>query len=180
MPPSAYGYGLVTAADRELGRRLHHSGGLPGYGSHVLLMPERGWGVMAFGNRTYAQMSQITLRIAELLHEAAPPLDVAPPSPMLARAIDAVVAAYASGRIENAAENFAVNFLLDMPVRLRNAELATLKNDMGEGHLEQVVPQHALAGDFVLACAQGRLKGSIVLAPGAEAGIQKLTFTVEE
>lgn len=178
-PPSAYGYGLMTASDHELGRRLHHSGGLPGYGSHVLLMPERGWGIMAFGNRTYAQMSRITLRMAELLHQASPPLAAAIPSAVLARAIDAIVAAYASGRIEDAAQYFAVNFLLDMPVRRRNAELASLKNELGEGRLETIAPQHALGGHFVLACAKGRLKGTIILAPGPEAGIQKLIFTVE-
>ena len=179
-PPSAYGYGLMSTADRDLGRRVHHSGGLPGYGSHVLLMPERGWGVMAFGNRTYAQMSRITLRVAELLHEAAPPPAAAKPSAMLARAIDAVVAAYTAGRIEVAGKTFAVNFLLDMPARLRDIELASLKQRLGEGRLEKIEPLHALAARFTLACERGRLQATIILAPGPEAGIQKLTFTVEE
>ncbi len=179
-PPSAYGYGLMSTADRDLGRRVHHSGGLPGYGSHVLLMPERGWGVMAFGNRTYAQMSRITLRVAELLHEAAPPPAAAKPSAMLARAIDAVVAAYTAGRIEVAGKTFAVNFLLDMPARLRDVELASLKQRLGEGRLEKIEPLHALAARFTLACERGRLQATIILAPGPEAGIQKLTFTVEE
>jgi CubicO group peptidase (beta-lactamase class C family) len=177
-PPSAYGYGLMSTADRDLGRRLHHSGGLPGYGSHVLLMPERGWGIMAFGNRTYAQMSRLTLRIAELLHEVAPKPEPPKPSAMLARAIDAVVAAYASGRIEVAEKILAVNFLLDMPARLRDVELASLKQRLGEGRLEKIEPLHALAGRFTLACERGRLQATIVLAPGLEAGIQKLTFTV--
>ncbi len=179
-PPSAYGYGLMSTADRDLGRRVHHSGGLPGYGSHVLLMPERGWGVMAFGNRTYAQMSRITLRIAELLHEASPPLDAVPPSATLKRAIEAVVAAYASGRIEDAAQFFAVNFLLDMPARLRDGELAALKEKLGEGRLEKIAPVHALGGRFTLACARGRLQATIILAPGPEAGIQKLVFIAED
>lgn len=179
-PPSAYGYGLMSTADREIGRRVHHSGGLPGYGSHVLLMPERGWGVMAFGNRTYAQMSRITLRITELLHAAAPKSEPPQPSATLKCAIEAIVAAYASGRIEDAAQSFAVNFLLDMPTRLRDVELASLKQRLGDGRLEKIEPLHALAGRFVLACARGRLQAMIVLAPGPEAGIQKLTFNAEE
>ena len=178
--PSAYGYGLVHSADAKLGRRLHHSGGLPGYGSHVLMLPDRGWGVFAFGNRTYARMSHITLRVAELLHDAAPALEVAPPSAPLARAIEAVVAAYTSGRIETAAKVFAVNFLLDMPARLRDAELASLKQRLGEGRLEQIEPAHALGGCFTLACERGRLKATIILSPDPEPGIQKLTFTIEE
>lgn len=179
-PPSAYGYGLMSTADRDLGRRLHHSGGLPGYGSHVLLMPDRGWGVMAFGNRTYAQMSRITLRVAELLHAAAPRPDAARPSAMLARAIEAIIAAYAAGRIETAAKIFAVNFLPDMPARLRDVELAALNQRLGAGQLEKVEPIHALAGRFTLACERGRLQATVILAPGPEAGIQKLTFVVEE
>ncbi len=178
--PGAYGYGLMTSVDAPLGRRLHHSGGLPGYGSHVLMLPDRGWGVMAFGNRTYAQMSRITLRVAELLHDAAPQPEPAKPSTALARAIEAVVAAYASGRIETAANLFAVNFLLDMPARLRDAELTSLKEKLGEGRLEKIEPVHALGGCFTLACEHGRLKATIILSPDAEPGIQKLTLTVEE
>jgi len=180
VAPSAYGYGLVHSTDAKLGRRLHHSGGLPGYGSHVLMLPDRGWGVFAFGNRTYARMSRITLRVAELLHAAAPPPAPAKPSPWLARAIEAVVAAYAAGRIETAAQVFAVNFLPDMPARLRDAELAILKQKLGEGRLEKIEPLHALAGRFTLACERGRVAGTIILSPDAEPGIQKLTFAVED
>ncbi|MDP2333541.1 MAG: serine hydrolase domain-containing protein [Reyranella sp.] len=179
-PPSAYGYGLMNSVDAPLGRRLHHAGGLPGYGSHVLMLPDRGWGVFAFGNRTYAQMSRLTPRLAEILHAAAPQPVSATPSPYLARAVAAVVAAYAVGRIETGAKVFAVNFLLDMPARLRDAELAALKEKLGEGSLDKIEPVHALAGDFTLACDRGRLKGTIALSPEAEPGIQKLTFAVEE
>ena len=177
--PSAYGYGLVHSADAKLGRRIHHSGGLPGYGSHVLMLPERGWGVFAFGNRTYAPMSRLTLRLAELLHDSAPRPEPASPSAALARAIDGVIAAYAAGRIEAAGVPFAVNFLLDMPARLRDAELAALKQKLGEGKLESVAPVHALGGHFTLACAHGRLKGTITLSPDPKPGIQKLILAVE-
>eukprot|EP01031_Cornospumella_fuschlensis_P018448 gene18448-22579_t len=33
---------------------LAHGGGYPGYGSHVMLMPDTGTGVFALANRTYA------------------------------------------------------------------------------------------------------------------------------
>lgn len=179
MPPTAYGYGLSTTADPVLGRLLHHAGGLPGYGSHVLMLPDRGWGVFAFANRTYAPMSKLTPRLATILHDAAPKPAPAPPSPALKRAAEAVVRAYASGRIEDAADCCAVNLLLDTPPSLRNAELAALKERLGEGRLEAVEPDHALAGRFVLACARGRLEGHVILSPEAEPGIQKLTFSVE-
>ncbi len=175
--PSAYGYGLTHSTDALLGMRIHHAGGLPGYGSHVLMLPERGWGVFAFGNRTYAPMSRLTLDVAERLHAAAPPPALADPSPALLRAVKAVVAAYASGRIEGGDRPFAVNFLLDTPAPLRDAELVSLKQRLDEGRLERIEPIHALAGRFVLACANGRLNGTIMLSPEADTGIQKLVLS---
>jgi CubicO group peptidase (beta-lactamase class C family) len=178
-PASAYGYGLVDAADETLGRRLHHPGGLPGYGSHMLFLPDAGVGVFAFGNRTYAPMSRLTVRIAELFLAAQPKPAAAPPSPWLKRAIEAVVAAYGADRIETAEAVFAENLLLDMPARLRNAELARLKQQLGEGRLESIEPTHALAGRFVVACDRGRLRGKVILSPEDEPGIQKLTWTAD-
>jgi len=175
--PSAYGYGLTHSTDALLGMRIHHAGGLPGYGSHVLMLPERGWGVFAFGNRTYAPMSRLTLEVAERLHAAAPPPALPDPSPALVRAVNAVMAAYASGRIEGGDRPFAVNFLLDTPAALRDAELASLKLRLGEGRLERIEPIHALAGRFVLACAKGRLNGVVTLSPEADSGIQKLVLS---
>lgn len=181
-PPSAnaYGYGLVHSVDARLGRRLHHSGGLPGYGSHVLLLPDRGWGVFAFANRTYAPMSRLTLRVADMLHDAAPRPAPAKPSPALARAVDAVIAAYATGRIEVAASVLAGNLLLDTPARFRNVELAALKERLGEGRLEAIEPEHALAGRFTMVCARGRLRGRLILSPDAQPGIQKLDLKTQE
>ena len=178
-PPSAYGYGLTNTADPVLGRRLHHAGGLPGYGSHVLMMPDSGVGIFAFGNRTYAPMSRLTLRLAEIIHPLLPKPQLAAPSPYLARAVEAVVAAYEAGRIEVAERAFAVNFLPDMPARLRNVELAGLKQRLGAGRLEGIEPIHALAGRFVLACERGRLRGTIYLSPDPEPSIQKLTLIPE-
>ncbi|MBI2741886.1 MAG: beta-lactamase family protein [Rhodospirillales bacterium] len=177
--PTAYGYGLMNASDKRLGRLLHHPGGLPGYGSHVLLMPDRGWGVFAFANRTYAPMSKLTPLLAQILHEAAPKRPPVAPSPALRRAVDAVVVAWASGRIEDVAEACAPNLLLDTPPSLRNAELADLKKRLGEGTVETIEPEHALAGHFTLACARGRLKVSVVLSPERQPGLQKLVFEVE-
>ena len=44
----------IAATDCDLGLTLSHGGGYPGYGSHVLLLPDYGVGIFAFANRTYA------------------------------------------------------------------------------------------------------------------------------
>ena len=156
-PPGAYGYGLNNAADSNIGRRLHHAGGLPGYGSHVLMLPDSGVGIFAFGNRTYAPMSKLTLQLAEMLGPPARPKPA--PSPYLQRTVEAFAAAYAAGDIEVAKDALAVNFLLDTPPRFRNAEIRLLKAQLGEGRLESIEPTHALAGRFVMDCAKGKLTG---------------------
>jgi D-alanyl-D-alanine-carboxypeptidase/D-alanyl-D-alanine-endopeptidase len=178
-PPSAYGYGLNNTADPLLGRLLHHAGGLPGYGSHVLMMIDHGVGIMAFGNRTYAPMSSLTGRLAELVH---PTLPVRPPpvaSRAVVRAVEAIVMAYNAGRIELAKPVLAVNFLPDMPARLRDRELAELKQKLGEGRIEKIDGVHALSGRFTLACEKGRLAGTVLLSPEPGAGIQRLTLAAE-
>ncbi len=177
---TAYGAGLMDSDDPKHGRRLHHPGGLPGYGSHVSMLPARGWGVFAFANRTYAPMSRLTVQLIDLLHDAAPKPSAAVSSPALKRAVEAVVAAYGQGRIAAAGHVFAVNFLLDTPARYRDAELSALKRRLGGARLTAIEPTHALAGRFTLACERGELTGTIVLSPDAEPGIQKLTLVAKD
>ena len=50
----AYGMGMSVVVDCELGLTLSHGGGYPGYGSHVLILPDFGVGIFALANRTYA------------------------------------------------------------------------------------------------------------------------------
>jgi hypothetical protein len=75
---------------------------------------------------------------------------------------------------------FAGNLLPDMPARLRNIELADLKQRLGEGRLESIEPIHALDGRFTMVCANGRLRGEITLSPDPEPGIQDLTLSAED
>ncbi|MGZ8618946.1 MAG: serine hydrolase domain-containing protein, partial [Actinomycetota bacterium] len=52
-----YGLGLFVTHDLRLGHVVGHSGGYPGFGSHMRWHPASGVGVIALGNRTYAPMS---------------------------------------------------------------------------------------------------------------------------
>lgn len=52
----SYGMGLRITDHRELGRFVHHSGGYPGFGSHMRWHPDTRWAVVALANRTYAPM----------------------------------------------------------------------------------------------------------------------------
>ena len=59
-----YGYGLQSMHHDVLGRIVAHSGGYPGFGSHMRWHPASGWGVVALGNATYAPMH---VPVAEVL-----------------------------------------------------------------------------------------------------------------
>lgn len=174
---SAYGYGMVSSLDPVLGRTLHHRGGLPGYGSHVLISPDAGIGLFTFANVTYAEADKTNLAAAQALHEAGlwKPRE-RPVSPALAAAADFAMRAYAEGKIDESSPLLAVNLLPDEPAADRNAKLAALKARLGAGTLARIEPQHDLAGRFVTTCANGTLAGTIALTPGPQPKIQTLEF----
>lgn len=166
--PATYGMGMQVAIDDDLGLTVSHSGGYPGYGSHVLLLPDRGIGIFAFANRTYAGPSvavwdaAIALNSAGLLgNERELPI-----SADLASAYRAAGAMYQSGDVTTAREHLAMNFLLDRDADGWSRELAKLKAEVGE--CETTAPVTAtgtLSGDFTWRCDHGRIEGSLTLAP---------------
>lgn len=48
-----YGFGLQPRLDSRFGRVVCHSGGYPGYGSHMRWFPDLGLSIVVFGNTTY-------------------------------------------------------------------------------------------------------------------------------
>lgn len=48
-----YGFGLQPRLDSRFGRVACHSGGYPGYGSHMRWFPDLGLSIVVFGNTTY-------------------------------------------------------------------------------------------------------------------------------
>jgi serine-type D-Ala-D-Ala carboxypeptidase/endopeptidase len=174
---SAYGYGMVSSQDPVLGRTLHHRGGLPGYGSHVLISPDTGIGLFTFANVTYADADKPNLDAALALHKARlwKPRE-RPVSPALAAAVDFALRAYASGKLDEHSPLLAVNLLPDEPAADRNTKLAALKARLGDGTLTRIEPQHDLAGRFVATCAKGTLTGTVTLTPGPQPQIQAMEF----
>jgi CubicO group peptidase (beta-lactamase class C family) len=166
--PATYGMGMQVAIDDELGLTVSHSGGYPGYGSHVLLLPDRGIGIFAFANRTYAGPSvavwdaAIALNGAGLLGKERE----VPISADLESAYRAAGMMYKSGDVATARDHLAMNFLLDRDADGWARELAKLKAEVGE--CETTAPVTAtgtLSGDFTWRCDHGRIEGSLTLAP---------------
>jgi CubicO group peptidase (beta-lactamase class C family) len=71
QPPSVTGYGFGLFEElRPWGRSVQHSGGYPGFGSHMRWHPASGLGIVALANGTYAPMATVaTAALEELVTE---------------------------------------------------------------------------------------------------------------
>ncbi len=174
--PSAYGMGMQSVVDCELGPLLMHGGGLPGYGSFVMLFPERGIGLFAFTNRTYAAPAPALMESAAALEEAGlmprRPISV---SPSLERAYAAVAASWKAGSLEPARGLLAANFLIDRSAASWARELQRLRDAAGACRTQTpLVAESDLAGAFRWSCERAQLEGRILLAPTGALGVQAL------
>ena len=171
-----YGMGFFSGHDCDLGATLFHGGGYPGYGSHVLLLPEHGVGIFALANRTYGGPSGAVWDAAMVLHEAGmlPEREVAV-SAELASAYRAVAAIYAQGDIAAGGDVLAMNMLLDRDAAGWRRDLAALKAQVGDcDATAPIEATGALSGEFAWTCATGKVTGSVLLAPTRPPRIQAL------
>lgn len=174
----AYGLGVRVLTGCEPDFILTHSGGLPGYGSNVVMVPGRGLGVFAFSNLTYAPTAPVVLKATEtLVATGAFPASALPVSLGLQRGIEAAARIYAAGDVMAAREMLAMNFLLDRDAAHWKATLDPIKGRLGTCHAaEPVVTDTATTANVVFPCERGRLQVRIILAPTSPATIQSLRF----
>jgi serine-type D-Ala-D-Ala carboxypeptidase/endopeptidase len=176
----AYGMAWRVLDDCDVGRVVTHTGGYPGYGSVVMLLPDKGVGIYAFASRTYAAPSVAAFR-ALLALKAAGDLDdrKVPVSPGVAAGYDAARAIWKAGDVLAAKDRLAMNFLMDRDAPHWGVELDRLRGEVGEcAAAEPITATTAMAGKFVWTCARGRIEGSLLLAPTPQPTIQELKFAI--
>jgi CubicO group peptidase (beta-lactamase class C family) len=179
---AAYGMGMTVAVDCELGLTLSHGGGYPGYGSHVLILPDFGVGIFALANRTYSgPRAPVWDAAVALLRAGYLTAKSATVGQALATAYAAVGTIYTAGSVTAAGDVLAMNFLLDRSAEVWARDLADLQLEAGACETTSpVVPAGALSGDFTWLCEHGRITGSVLLAPTATPRIQALKFVRAE
>jgi len=177
----SYGYGVIPSHDCLLGFHFTHSGGLPGFGSNMLMLPQRGVGIFAFANRTYAPASRVVREAANsLVRSGAFPERPAPMSRALGAMAAVVLRIYTSGDVLSARESLAMNFLMDRGAPLRNREIADLKQKLGA--CQPAAPADsdtAMSVTLSFACERGSLQARVILAPTLPASLQTLEFTAQ-
>lgn len=176
----AYGMAWRVAQDCDLGLTMAHGGGYPGYGSHIMLMPEYGVGIFALANRTYAGPSApawdsaVAMFNAGLLNKR--PVAV---TSAVAEFYEAARRTYDVGNLGPLEGKLAMNFLMDKSAENWVKDLAGLKSQVGECNaVEPLAPISAMAANFRLTCEKGQLDGNILLAPTMPITLQALRFRV--
>jgi serine-type D-Ala-D-Ala carboxypeptidase/endopeptidase len=176
---SAYGMGWRVVQDCAL-NYVTHTGGYPGYGSVVMLMPEAGVGVFAFSNRTYGAPVPPAYKTLRLLKDAGLATErPVPVSAGVAAGYAAAAAIWQAGAVDGQRERLAMNFLMDRTAETWRAELARLKAQTGACRTDTpIVATTAMAGRFRWTCERADIAGSILLAPTATPQLQELRLSV--
>jgi CubicO group peptidase (beta-lactamase class C family) len=173
-----YGYGLRVAADCRFDRIVTHSGGLPGFGSHMAWLPEYGVGMFAMANLTYVGPSQPVSEAWDvLLKTGGLRKRELPATPLLTDTRDHIVKLWRSWNDKDANEIAAMNLFLDEPVAQRRQQIDKLKTDVGEcSAVGPVRPENWLRGQFNMTCNNGQIGVFFSLAPIKPPKVQFLSF----
>ena len=163
-----YGYGLSVAADCRFEHVVSHGGGLPGFGSHMMWLPEYGVGILGMTNLTYSSPAPVFSKVFEAMRQTgALQSRQLPPSPALVSTQKALFDLWSEWKPAVAERIAASNLFLDQSAASRQTGLAALKNTVGRCELSGPVrAENWLRGEFDLACERGSLvRMTFTLAP---------------
>ena len=172
----SYGYGLSVSHDCEGHRFVSHSGGLPGFGSNWLLMPEYGIGVVSFINQTYAAPNYANYSALDTLITLAGlrPRAV-PASPILLQRKAELVALLPDFNTPATNPIFAENFFLDENLATRRKAAQALLAQAGSiRRVSELEPENQLRGRFRLQGALAEVEVFFTLSPENPARVQQL------
>jgi CubicO group peptidase (beta-lactamase class C family) len=176
----AYSYGMHVVTDCRFTNAMTHSGGLPGYGSNVLFLPQHDAAVFLFVNRTYAPAAAAVRKIAARLADDGVLVSArAAVSPAFTTIGDAIGKMIAAGNVDAVPSVIANNLYADRDLVKRNLELRQLLERLGPCSQQPThSPTHNLAGAFNYSCERGTLRAEVLLAPTATPQLQQLEFSV--
>jgi CubicO group peptidase (beta-lactamase class C family) len=177
-----YGFGTFVRSDMELGTVVAHSGGYPGFGSHMRWHPASGVGVVVLGNRTYFPALKIGDQMLRALVRAeAAPIRGLTPAPAVEVARDAVERLLAGWDDDLAAATFSMNVDMDEPLERRRVALDRLRETHGPLHRsdEPATSDTPLHAEWWLdgAPGRGRVRVEITMDPQPVPKLQHVALT---
>lgn len=186
-----YGYGLVTENHARFGPIVSHSGGYPGFSSHMRWNPLTGIGIVAVENATYSGAWNPASEALDLILEAASiRTKPDPAAPMAIRSLaDGLERLLAKGWDESTADAiFLENVAMDRPYRERAEELASLRQkagtlDIGKTHLV-AMDTGAIGGGYGrfelhVPCSAGHVVATAECGPVEPSRIQAVSWRIQ-
>ncbi|MBI3279555.1 MAG: beta-lactamase family protein, partial [Acidobacteria bacterium] len=174
---SGYGYGLGVSQDCRFRHIVGHGGGLPGFGSYMMWLPEYGVGMFAMANLTYAGPRPPIDQAFDILSKTgALQARELPAAPALLATREAIVRLWRHWTEREAADLAADNLFQDSPAEARRQEIEKIKIDVGECRAGDLRPENWLRGAFRMPCARGFVDVAFTLAPTAPPKVQYLRF----
>ncbi|HVF82240.1 MAG TPA: serine hydrolase domain-containing protein, partial [Flavisolibacter sp.] len=164
---SAYGYGLRWTKDCGGRTAVGHSGGLPGFGSNWMILPDYGIGVMCFANLTYASTTGINMQVLDTLINTAQlkPRQLLA-SPILKQRQRELVKLLPAWKGAEQSGIFAENFFLDYSIDTLQKEAADAFAKAGTiVKVHDVIAENNLRGSFILEGEKNKLLVSFTLTP---------------
>ncbi len=182
-----YGLGLMAEHDRRQGHFVSHSGGYPGFSSHIRWHAETGLGVVVLENGTYsgATGTGITMMqtVIDDLGFALAPVQPLPETMALAERANQLIANWSDTDAEALCEP---NVALDMPFAERRGLIADAIAEVGGLTEATGIDRTTMSSDSPLHLAwrvagrRGVLSCVIRLSPIVPARVQTLWVSVEE
>jgi hypothetical protein len=175
---AGYGFGLRVTSDCRFEQIVAHGGGLPGFGSYMAWLPEYGVGMFAMATLTYSGPSEpISQAWDAMLETGGLRKRELPPTTLQTEMRDHILNLWKRWDEAEAKRIAAVNFFLDAPSAQRQAEIRTLRNEVGEcTDTGPVVPENWMRGQFNMTCATGTVGVFFTLAPTQPPALQHLAF----
>jgi len=179
---AAYAYGLRWSKDCEGRETIGHTGGLPGFGSNWVILPEYGLGVMFFANLTYAPTSLANVQVLDTLIRLTgiQPRQL-PASKILTQRRDDLVKLLPAFNKAAQSDIFAVNFFADYFTESLKKEAVEIFEKAGAiKKINEVVPENQLRGYFIVEGAKANIQISFTLTPENPALIQEYHIKLVE
>lgn len=176
---TSYCFGLFVDDDSLLGRFVSHSGGYPGFGSHMRWHPQSGYGVVALGNLSYAPMKDLATEIIDRIVVESKEIPENKQLNVWESTIKAlyVVIDLVNEWDENIANRyFAMNVDMDKPRNERIREFQRVRAKIGNcktGSLRSESPATIIAE---LIGSKGKTVVEIQMSPEKFSKIQKIIF----
>ena len=177
---NAYCYGLIWSKNNDGIVSVNHTGGLPGFGSNWVMLPEHGIGLVSLANATYADVCAInTVIIDRLVNIAELKSRQLPISHILAerkqQLLNVLLHQHWTLDQADVATLFAGNFFADKSLELRKTESEAFFKRIGTiSMVEDLIPKNQLRGRFEIHGEQGKIQVMFSLSPENPPLIQDL------